>query len=477
MPRKRLPHDTKAEAALLSAVLLRSSVLAETGALQAEDFFDMRHAVLWDACCSIEKRGQPIDEVTLEAELQERQKLNAIGGLAFIGQLASLVVTADNASYYADIVKRHAASRRLLVKLSEAVDMGGKGVWGEELFNTAQRAVADYESVTDGFTSAAAQITDEAKERAALATRKMEFKVSFLDDFLRGLLPHDLVVIGAPTGVGKTQLVQRIAVANAEKGKRVYFLALEAEPREIERRTKFTVLANLAHELRLAGRHHLNYSDWYLGKCHQILPPDIEKEADKWIQHNLKTLYTLYRGTDFKVDDLDRHFRSTRGQADLIILDHLHYVDSDDPNENRAVKDIVKRIRDNSLAIGVPVIVVAHLRKRDRGRPRLVPDIDDFHGASDIVKIATAAIMLSRARDQESLQPWVANTYMQVTKSRRGGACPFVAMLGYDLRRNAYERQYMLGRLNLAGTEVKFLSKDEYPAWAVNGGNVADCRS
>ena len=114
----------------------------------------------------------------------------------------------------------------------------------------------------------------------------------------------------------------------------------------------------------------------------------------------------------------------------------------------------------------MPVIVVAHLRKKDRVRRQLVPDLDDFHGASDITKIATAAILLSRARDQPSELPWIANTYMQVAKSRMGGQCPYVAMLGYDLRRNNYEAGYMLGRLNLAGDAVEMLSRSDYPRWA-----------
>ena len=86
--------------------------------------------------------------------------------------------------------------------------------------------------------------------------------------------------------------------------------------------------------------------------------------------------------------DRDSHWAGWRGN-------------SDDPNENRAVKNIVKRIRDVSLAIGVPVIVVAHLRKKDRIPRPLAPDLDDFHGASDITKIAIA---LAEQRHREGRQ-------------------------------------------------------------------------
>jgi len=300
----------------------------------------------------------------------------------------------------------------------------------------------------------------------------MRFNVTFLDDFLRGILPRDLVVVGARTGAGKTQLAQIIAQTNAQAGKHVYVMALEAEPSEIERRTKFAVLAQHAHELRLPGRERLNYPDWYRGRCVDVVGP-YEPDVDAWIASHLKTQHTLYRGRDFTMEHIEQQFRAIRDSADLIILDHLHYVDSDDPNENRAVKNIVKRIRDVSLAIGVPVIVVAHLRKKERGHKQLVPELDDFHGTSDITKIATAVVLLSRARDQEGAYPWIANTYVQVPKSRMGGECPFIAMCGYDLRRNAYEQHYSLGRLSLAGNEVNFIEPDDYPLWARHGKRTA----
>ena len=80
--------------------------------------------------------------------------------------------------------------------------------------------------------------------------------------------------------------------------------------------------------------------------------------------------------------------------VDLIVVDHLHYVDGDDDeNEHKSLGDTVKAIRDVSLRIGRPIVLIAHLRKRDARAKQLVATLDDFHGSSNVVKICTQAII------------------------------------------------------------------------------------
>ena len=153
-------------------------------------------------------------------------------------------------------------------------------------------------------------------------------------------------------------------------------------------------------------------------------------------------------------------------QTDLVILDHLQYVDpSDGANENQAYKQIVKRIRDIGLIIGVPILLIAHLRKRDRGQQTLVPDLDDFHGTSDITKIATKCILLSTGNPGDARYIWP--TYMHVPKDRMDGSTRnYIATMGFDLRLSGYEEQYALGRDE--GGKFVPLGRDLLPRWAVN---------
>lgn len=460
---RALPHDLEAEKSVLGAVFVREDAMADIGALAPSEFYSQRHQALWQAILDCRRGDRPIDETTVGNALQERGALAAVG-LTYIAEVAIAVPTADNAAHYAKIVRSLAVTRGIMVGLSGVLQSGYAGAGGLDMVAGITGLLHTLDEHT-GFVGADVRIMGERADRAKLLERELRFNVTFLDDYLGGLRPHDLVVIGARTGVGKTQLAQLIAQTNAMKGRRVYLFALEAEPREIERRIKFEMLAGLVFSKNLAGKDELNYRDWYRGVCEHITGR-YEALAEEVMSQQLTTLHTLYRGRDFTVDDIEHHIRAIQGRADLIVLDHLHYVDSDDPNENRAVKTIIKRIRDVSLAIGVPAVVVAHLRKSNPYRRTLMPEIDDFHGTSDITKIATTVVLLSRARDKASEYPWISNTYIQIPKSRIVGACPYVAVCGYDLRRNTYEKAYMLGRPNLAGDEVELIDNDKYPRWA-----------
>lgn len=316
------------------------------------------------------------------------------------------------------------------------------------------------------FAASSKRLEGEAAERRQLVARELSFGVGFLDAICRGILPHDLVLIGAHTGAGKTALASVIALSNALRGKSVYYFALEAEPREIERRLKYSLLASRAAKENVKGWMDMNYADWYRGKFPEV-DAAFGGEADQSIAKTFATLNTFYRGTEFTINDVERMFKAVSSQADLIVLDHLHYVDTDDDiGENASVKRIVKKIRDVSLATGIPCLVVAHLRKSDRSRPRLVPTVDDFHGSSDISKIATKAILLSSARDQPHERKSMANTYMSVAKDRMVGAQHIVGLVAFDLRTSTYEHTYSLGRLSFQGDAFEPIPMNEYPNWA-----------
>ncbi len=321
------------------------------------------------------------------------------------------------------------------------------------------------------FRTAAERLKGERDRRREVAKLAMPFCVPFLDDALGGILPHDLILLGARTGAGKTALASMIAQEAARAKRRVHYFALEAEPDEIERRIKYRLIGET---LRSGGTsvfnlRRLNYRDWYLGHLDDLVVP-IESEVDRIAAEQYETLHTFYRGKDFTISDFTRLVLAVQDQTDLVILDHLHYVDSEDPNENRAYKDIVKGIRDTSLAVGKAVVLVAHLRKRDRTRAPLVPDIDDFHGSSDITKIATKAILLAPGKRKEGQAPHEWPTYMTVAKDRMDGAKPFVAAMCFDARLASYNGEYMLGRAKTVSGVEEFepVPVVELPRWARN---------
>ena len=317
-----------------------------------------------------------------------------------------------------------------------------------------------------GFKSSADRVVGEAVERAQYASRMIQYNMPFLDDVLRGILPHDLILLGALTGAGKTELAKQIAMYNAYKGKRVHYFALEAEPNEIERRIKFALLAEYASRAKrdCTG---LNYPDWYLGQCESIVG-DFNEKAEDRMGKVLKTLFTYYRGKEFGHDDIKRLLLGIQSETDLIVLDHLHYVDIDDEDENRGFKQTVKMIRDVTLGMGKPMILVAHIRKAGTStKPRIIPSIDDFHGTSDISKIVTRAIMLAPASRVLPIGGHrYANTFICAPKDRMGGASPLIAVCRFDKATSTYDEGYTLGRATPDGSGFEELEPDDVPRWA-----------
>jgi len=317
--------------------------------------------------------------------------------------------------------------------------------------------------VDNSFSPMPARIRGELERRQAMAARALNYHQTFLDDQLRAILPHDLILIGAPTGIGKTDLALSIAAANASRGHRVHYFALEAEPDELERRTKYALLAKEAYRMRHPHAHDLNYTDWLLGNCEHVVG-ELNAWADQQILASLGNLQTYYRGEKFDHADLARYVLEHHKQSDLMVVDHLHYVDSDDDNENRGLAEVVKTIRNVSLNVGKPFIVVAHLRKHDTKTKQVIPTIHDFHGSSNITKICTQAITLERAHDIEAPKWYLAPTYMAVLKDRRSGSSPFVAVVNFDRRSKSYDDTYSLGRIKSGKWDP--LKVGEAPSWA-----------
>lgn len=298
---------------------------------------------------------------------------------------------------------------------------------------------------------------------------RLVFGISYLDESLYGIGPGDLVLLGAPSGVGKTQLCVNIALSNLENGKRVHFIALEASEYEIEQRLKFQLISNMyfKDECRPKLAEHLSYSSWYYG-ANQAQLFQYEDLATEYLSKALKDLNVYYKtNEDFNLEALIKAVILAKDESDLFIIDHVHYFDIEDSdNENRALKLIAKTVRDLALMFKKAIILVAHLRKRDRFQKDLVPGIDEFHGSSDLTKIATKVITMAPGSPDATGHKF--KTYFRVVKNRMdGGVTRYIAEISYDVKKMSYESSYLISSTKNP-TEFKALSTSEFPKWALS---------
>lgn len=319
------------------------------------------------------------------------------------------------------------------------------------------------------FIQASERILTEKVERQNLSGKLLKFGIKFLDDAFRGILPNDLILIGAPTGIGKTELCVQIALANLGEGKRVHFIALEAEPYEIERRLLFPLIADSyyqdANREKLSIK--LNMTDWMVGTYGDTLLK-YEEPICEYFKSAFKDLFTFYKMEKFGIEEMIYNVTSVCDSTDLIIIDHVHYFDWDDENDNRAIKNIAKTVRQVALEIGKPVILIAHLRKRSANSDELCASADEFHGSSDLTKIATKIITIASAGLVEGDK---YGTYFRIAKNRIDGSVTrFLARVNFDYKRRRYEEPYKLG----FSTATKFEEIGDYPYWASDSRTVLE---
>lgn len=311
------------------------------------------------------------------------------------------------------------------------------------------------------------RVRKEAEVREEQGHRILNYGIAHLDEALGGIIPNELILVGAGPGIGKTELVKCIAEYNAKRQKRVVFFALEAEEHEIERRIKYGYIVKRYKEEHPGyPKGSLSYALWRQNKCNGL--DAYKAEAEAYFDQNLSTLRTYYRTrSDFTVESLKREILRSAKDTDLFILDHLHYVDLESDNENSEMSKLTKALRDLVLLTNVPVIAVAHLKKEGSER-KLLPELKDFHGTSNLQKIATTAIMLGRAHGIISTSPEGQGTptYFRIAKCRLEGDRMYnVAVNFYDKNNGGYHDKYAIGHLNFG--ETKWIAlKDGKPFWA-----------
>ena len=330
----------------------------------------------------------------------------------------------------------------------------------------------------DGFVSAAERVKEEAAEREKDTHRIIPYGTTFLRDSLVGILPTEVVLVGATSGAGKTQWAKIQAAYTAKvTQKPVHYFALEAEPYEIERRIKFGIMAGEFREKNPnypGGR--INYKNYRLNLLNEQLDP-YEKMAHDDFDKNYKNLHTYYKKRDdFGISQLDKEFMRLKGQSSLIVLDHIHFIDLNGENENREMSQLIKRLREFSQKLEIPIICIAHLNKEAERNMGLVPRKEHFQGASDLYKVAITALMLSpvpcmSSGDSKALgKP----TFIRVVKTRLDNTMLYdVGCVFYNSWQADYTPYYAVGRLSKGETKWSSL-KNDLPEWANQGRIVTD---
>lgn len=268
-----------------------------------------------------------------------------------------------------------------------------------------------------------------------------EFGIKYLDDKLRGILKGDLILIGARSGAGKSTLAEMIASHNAKKGYKVHLFSLENFEDD-----GFVTKAYYKYK-ELTRNYDLQLRDFVAGDF------DMDSEAFVQSEQYAKEIYSKFtitpRRGNYTVSALceDIVKVAREGLADLIILDHLDYVDKENPNENdnTHMTSLMKSIRQAQDLYKVAVVAFSHLRKSNGNQKDLpiIPSVDEFCGSSNKVKEATAVVMVAPYDEQnENEMSQRKATWFSIKKLRMGGIDNKNGLVYFDRRIGEYDDKY-----------------------------------
>lgn len=416
------PQDLEAEKSLLGAILLDDTVFPDIlEKLGPNDFYDKKHGAIFRAMANLYEHSQPIDLLTLTAELKAQKLLKEIGGSPYLAELSNAVPVASHVKSYADLVEQ-ASVRRRLIRAGTSIVEGaydGQSEVGEllgkaekELFEVSDKTIkSDYTALSDLLVEAFDRMENLHKNRGALRGLKTGFVD--LDKKTAGLQKGDLIIVGARPAMGKTTFAQNLSYNVADiTRKGVLFFSLEMSKSEIVDRMISPVAGVKAWDIRTG-----NISDDAFSKIGDALGDMSE--------------IPIYIDDSSSMTILELRNKARRAAHDhdigLIVIDYLQLLQGSDRyagNRVQEVTEISRGLKTLARELEIPVVALAQLSRSVTGREDPRPVLSDLRESGSIEQDADLVMFLHRVDyyHQEEGYEKTNITELIIAKHRHGPA-------------------------------------------------------
>lgn len=389
------PHSLESETAVLGALLIDNRAWDRVADLLTDvDFYLNSHRVLFGAIAALVNSNAPADVVTVFERLRNLGKVEEVGGLAYINQLAQYLPSAANTRRYAQIVREKSVLRQLVSASDEiataAFNPGDKTA--AELLDQAQQtifALGDKGAPRDDWQDSEAGVTQVLDDIQARQDGEDDFTptgLKDLDDMLNGgLRAGNVVVIAARPSMGKTALAMTIAehVATNE-GLPVGVLSMEMPKAEVQNR-------------RVSMRSGVPF--------HKILRPERMNDIE-WSQMSA-AVETLSKVPLYVSDQTALNINQVRAKARalkrrhglrVLAVDYIGLMEGTDKRANRATQlgEVSRGLKALAKELGVAILLLAQLNRKVEERPGMKPILADLRECGDIEQDADVIVFVHR---------------------------------------------------------------------------------
>ncbi len=389
-----LPHSIEAEQSVIGSMIMdREAIVIASEIVLGDDFYNKQYGILFDTMVELNDEGKPVDLVTLQDRLKEKDVPPEVSSLEFIRDLITAVPTSANIKYYANIVAEKSTLRKL-IRLNEDIAntcYAGKESMEDILADTEKRVFDLIQRRNTGEFVPIRQVVMDAMDNIERASRNKGnvtgVATGFLDLDYRtaGMQPSDLILVAARPSMGKTAFVLNIAQYVAFKqNKTVAIFSLEMSREQLVNRL-FSMESKVDSQHLRTGN--LSDAEWekliesagVIGKSNLIIDDtpgigisELRSKCRKYkLEHNLE----------------------------MIIIDYLQLMSGSGrstDSRQQEISEISRSLKALARELHVPVIALSQLSRAVEQRPDHRPMLSDLRESGAIEQDADVVMFIYR---------------------------------------------------------------------------------
>ena len=389
-----LPHSIEAEQSVVGSMLMgREAIMAASEMLTTDDFYQHQYGVIFDAMVELFNEGKPVDLVTLQDRLKEKDLPPEITSMEFVRDLLNAVPTSANVRHYATIVSEKAVLRRL-IKLSEEIEnecyLNKEPVevileeTEKRMFKLLQqRNSGDYVPIRQVVMNTLENIERASKTKGNVTGLATGF--TDLDYKTSGFQPSDFILVAARPSMGKTAFVLNIAQYMAfKKDKAVAIFSLEMSREQLMNRL-FSMESKVDSQSLRTGN--LKDEEW----SKLIESAGIIGESNLIIDDTPGISIAEMRTKC-------RKYKLEHG-LDIIIIDYLQLMTGSgrgSDSRQQEISDISRSLKALARELNVPVVALSQLSRAVEQRTDHRPMLSDLRESGAIEQDADVVMFIYR---------------------------------------------------------------------------------
>ena len=387
-----LPQNTEAEEAVLGAILVNPQVITKVvETLRPESFYKPSHRYVYEAMLQLFNQNERIDIVSVSDVLSCNQKLETVGGRAFINDLSYKTITTSNIEYYAKIVREKAVKRALINAGSEIVGFGYDANSIDESLESAERLIFDI--VSQKATSDLIHVKDLVLNTYEKIEYRYEHKDELsgiptgfyeLDAVMNGLQKSDLIIVAARPAMGKTSFALNIAQHAALKNNTpVAIFSLEMSKEQLMQRMLCSEAEIDAQRVKTGN---MQSKDW-------------EKLANAMNAFTMAPIYIddTPGATITDIRAKCRRLKMEEKNLGLVLIDYLQLMESSGKEDRmQQITAISRGLKILARELDLPVIALSQLSRAVESRTDKRPQLSDLRESGAIEQDADIVMFIYR---------------------------------------------------------------------------------